>query len=127
MAVQSDVMHHGQHPRTLVRCCLMVESNDLNMFGKLRGLTPGHRAAGEPSCELWAWRSLFFGQPGYEPICFNMAPSLFSSTYLGWVLPWLVRLNHLIEYVLLVRWQNSRVIIPLRHRGVGGPVAGSGR
>ncbi len=127
VAVEFDVMHHVQHPRNMARemmrvargRCLLVESNGLSVFRKLRELTPGHRAAGERSFTPWTWRSFFEGHPGYELTSFKVAPFLFPFKCPRWFLPLLIRFNDLIEHVPLVNWQCSSVMIRVRYRRVG--------
>jgi hypothetical protein len=134
-AIEFDVMHHVQHPRNMARemmrvargRCLMVESNGLSVFRKLRELTPGHRAAGERSYTPWTWRSFFVGHPGYELVSFEVAPFLFPFKCPRWLLPLLVRFNHLIERVPLARWQCSSVMIRVRYRRVGAQAEPLGR
>ncbi len=126
-AVEFDVMHHVTHPRSMAREmmrvargeCLLVESNGLSIFRKLREMTPGHRAAGERSYTPRTWRSFFEGHPGYELTEWRLDPFLFPFKCPRWFLPWLVRFNHLIEHVPFFRWQCSSVMIRLRYRRTG--------
>ncbi|HEY7060521.1 MAG TPA: class I SAM-dependent methyltransferase [Chloroflexota bacterium] len=125
-AVEFDVMHHVDHPRAMARemmrvargRCLLVESNGLSIFRKLRELTPGHRAAGERSYTPWTWRSFFEGHAGYELVSFKVAPFLFPFKCPSWFLPLLIRFNELVEHVPLARWQCSSVMIRVRYRRV---------
>ncbi len=135
VAVEFDVMHHVQHPRRMARemmrvargRCLLVESNGLSVFRRLRELTPGHRAAGERSYTPWTWRSFFVGHPGYELTSFWIAPFLFPFKCPRWFLPTLVRFNQLVEHVPGFRWQCSSVMIRVGYRRVGPLAERAGR
>jgi len=127
-AVEFDVMHHVDQPRKMARelmrvargHVLMVESNGLSVFRKLRELTPAHRAAGERSYFPWSYRRFFVGHPEYELVSFEIAPFLFPFKCPAWFLPTLVRFNQIVEHVPFFNWQCSSVWIRVRYRRVDG-------
>jgi len=126
-SIDFDVMHHVSRPREMARemmrvargRCLLVESNGLSVFRKLKELTPGHRAAGERSFTPKGWRSFFEGQPGYRLLSFEIDPFLFPFKVPGRLLPLLVRFNELIEKVPFFRWQCSSVMVRIRYERTG--------
>jgi SAM-dependent methyltransferase len=132
-AVTFDVMHHVSNPRRMARemmriargSCLLVESNGVSIFRKLRELTPGHRAAGEKSYGPATYRSFFDGHPEFELLSFSIEPFLFPFKCPAWLLNAAVRFNQLIEQVPLVRWQCSSVMIRVNYRRVGAAQAQS--
>jgi len=123
-SVAFDVMHHVDRPRDMARemmrvargRCLLVESNGLSVFRKLKELTPGHRAAGERSYTPWTYRSFFAGHPGYALEKFEIFPFLFPFKCPRWALRGLVAWNRCVEHIPLVRWQCSSVAITVHYR-----------
>ncbi len=123
-AVEFDVMHHVNQPRAMARemmrvgrgRCLLVESNGLSIFRKLLELAPARRSAGERSYTPWGWHRCFEGHAGYELTSFHIDPFLFPFKCPCWFLPTLVRFNHIIEHVPLLRWQCSSVMIRVTYR-----------
>ena len=99
--------------------CLLVESNGLSIFRKLRELTPAHRAAGERSYTPRAYRRFFEGHPGYSVTRFAIAPFLFPFKCPQSLLPALVAFNRAIERMPLARWQCSSVYITVDYRWDG--------
>ncbi|MBI3273331.1 MAG: class I SAM-dependent methyltransferase [Planctomycetes bacterium] len=131
-SVEFDVMHHVDRPRDMARelmrvargRVLLVESNGLSIFRKLKELTPAHRAAGERSYTPWGYRGFFEGHAGYEVTRFTLFPFLFPFKVPRPVLPALVAFNRAIEQVPLFRWTCSSVAIAVEYRRVGGTAAG---
>jgi len=123
-AVEFDVMHHVERPRDMARemmrighgKCLLVESNGLSIFRKLKELTPGHRAAGERSYTPREYRGFFEGNPGYMVTKFTIAPFLFPFKCPKWFMPALVAFNRVIEKIPFIRWQSSSVYIIVEYR-----------
>ncbi len=123
-AVAFDVMHHVDRPRDMARemmrvargRCLLVESNGLSVFRKLKELTPGHRAAGERSYAPWTYRGFFTGHAAYTLERFEIFPFLFPFKCPQWALRALVGWNRWVEHIPLVRWQCSSVAITVHYR-----------
>jgi SAM-dependent methyltransferase len=119
VVISWDVMHHVAHPRRMASemmrvargRLMLVESNGLSVFRKLKELTPSYKAAGETSHIPSRWRSFFEGHPGYRIKTFEIFPMLFPFKVPEPLLPALVRFNHWIERVPLFRWQCSSVAI----------------
>ncbi len=128
-SVDFDVMHHVHDPRAMARemmrvargRCLLVESNGLSVFRKLKELTPGHRAAGERSFTPRRWRRFFEGHAQFELIRFEVDPFLFPFKCPRRWLPLLVRFNQVIETVPVLRWQCSSLMIRIRYRRTDRP------
>ncbi|HYG76752.1 MAG TPA: class I SAM-dependent methyltransferase [Planctomycetota bacterium] len=125
-AISFDVMHHVDNPRKMAREMLRVsrgrvlltESNGLSLPRKLLELTPSRRAAGEQSYTPWRYRSFFENQPGYRITHFMIYPFLFPFKVPGFLLPALVAFNRMIEYIPIVRWQCSSVVIVIDYERV---------
>lgn len=123
VVVEFDVMHHVERPREMARemmrvgrgRLLLVESNGLSVFRKLKELTPAHRAAGERSFTPWTWRSFFEGHEGYRLERFAIFPFLFPFKCPRWALRALVAWNRAVEHIPLVRWQCSSVAIAIEY------------
>jgi len=125
--VEFDVMHHVDRPRDMARemmrvarrgRLLLVESNGLSVFRKLKELTPGHRAAGERSYTPRSYRGFFEGHPGFEVTGFRIYPFLFPFKVPKALLPALAAFNRAIERVPFFRWQCSSVVIIVDYRRV---------
>jgi SAM-dependent methyltransferase len=124
--IDFDVMHHVERPRDMARelmrvgrgRTLMVESNGLSIPRKLLELTPGHRAAGERSYTPWGYKSFFMNQPGYEITKFAIYPFLFPFKCPRWFLPALTWFNKNVEWMPVIRWQCSSVVITVDYKRV---------
>lgn len=128
VVVEFDVMHHVARPRDMARemmrvgrgRLLLVESNGLSVFRKLKELTPAHRAAGERSFAPRTWRGFFEGHDGYRLDRFVIFPFLFPFKCPRWALGALVAWNRAVEHIPVLRWQCSSVAITIEYsRGVG--------
>jgi len=95
---------------------LLVESNGLSIFRKMRELTPGHRRAGERSYTPWQYRGFFEGHRDYVLESFELAPFLFPFKCPQQFLPLLVRFNAIAERIPVLRWQCSSVWMRVRYR-----------
>jgi len=123
-AIAFDVVHHVAHPRVMARemmrvgrgRLLLVESNGLSIFRKMRELTPGHRRAGERSYTPWQYRGFFEGHRDYVLESFELAPFLFPFKCPQQFLPLLVRFNAIAERIPVLRWQCSSVWMRVRYR-----------
>jgi hypothetical protein len=123
-SIAFDVMHHVPQPALMAKemmrvargRCLLVESNGMSIFRKLKELTPAERAAGERSYSPWRYKSFFTQHPNYVVEEFAIYPFLFPFKCPGWFLPLLVRFNHAIENIPFFRWQCSSVAISVRYR-----------
>lgn len=133
-SVVFDVLHHVDAPREMARelmrvargTILMVESNGLSVFRKLKELTPGYRAAGERSYSPWTYRGFFEGNPGFRVVRFRIFPFLFPFKVPHVLLPALVAFNRAVEHVPLLRWSCSSVAIRVEYCRTGhlpGPAA----
>lgn len=126
VAVEFDVMHHVPYPERMAAemmriargKCLLVESNGLSIFRKLKELTPGHRAAGERSYSPRAYRSFFTRHPEYRVTTFRIFPFLFPFKVPSRMLPALVRFNRWIETAPVLRWQCSSVAIYVEYERI---------
>lgn len=118
-----DVMHHVPDQRTMARemlriargRTLVVETNGLSIFRRLKELTPGHRRAGEKSFTPWTYRSFFEGH-GYTITRFEIFPFLFPFKVPGFLLKSLVWFNQIVEYIPLFKWQCSNVAIYIEYK-----------
>jgi ubiquinone/menaquinone biosynthesis C-methylase UbiE len=127
-AVEFDVMHHVDNPAAMagemMRVArgrlLLVESNGMSIFRRLRELTPAHRQAGERSYSPWQYRNFFSRNHEYEIVRFEIAPFLFPFKCPRWFLPAMVAFNRLIEHVPIIRWCCSSVWMRVQYRRVGG-------
>jgi SAM-dependent methyltransferase len=126
VTVSLDVMHHVANPRSMA-CemmrvargkCLLVESNGLSVFRKLKELTPAHRQAGEKSFTPWQWRGFFEGHPGYKISRFELFPFLFPFKVPSRFLGVLVAFNRIVEKIPFFRWQCSSVAIFVEYQRV---------
>jgi SAM-dependent methyltransferase len=123
VAVEFDVMHHVQFPERMAAemmrigrgKCLLVESNGLSIFRKIKELTPGHRAAGEKSYTPQTYRGFFTRHTRYSVKLFRIFPFLFPFKCPSKLLPALVRFNRWIETVPILRWQCSSVAIYIEY------------
>jgi hypothetical protein len=125
-AIAFDVVHHVAHPRVMARemmrvgrgSLLLVESNGLSIFRRMREMTPGHRRAGERSYTPWQYRKFFEGHKGLVLDSFELAPFLFPFKCPRWFLPLLVRFNAIVERIPVIRWQCSSVWIRISYHQV---------
>lgn len=128
VSVAFDVMHHVPRPADMARemmrvargRCLLVESNGMSVFRKLKELTPEERKAGERSYSPWGYKGFFTANKEFVVEKFEIFPFLFPFKCPSWFLPLLVRFNHLIERVPFFRWQCSSVAISITYRRASG-------
>jgi len=123
VCVEFDIMHHVENPRKMAKemmrvargSCLLVESNGLSLFRKIKELTPAHRQAGERSYTPWAYRSFFEQHEGYKVTEMTIFPFLFPLPLSGMLLPLLIQFNILIEKIPFFRWACSSVAIHIKY------------
>jgi SAM-dependent methyltransferase len=119
VVISWDVMHHVPEPRDMASemmrvakgRLILVESNGLSVFRKLKELTPAYRAAGETSHGPRGWRSFFEGHPHFRIRTFEIFPILFPFKVPHGLLPALAAFNRWIETAPVLRWQCSSVAI----------------
>jgi SAM-dependent methyltransferase len=124
VVISWDVMHHVPRPRDMAKEMLriargrliLVESNGLSVFRKLKELTPAYRAAGETSHRPGTWRSFFDGHPGFRTTTFEIFPFLFPFKVPRPLLPALAHFNRWVERAPFFRWQCSSVAIYMEYQ-----------
>ncbi len=127
VCVEFDVMHHVVNPRAMAYemmrlakgRCLLVESNGLSIFRKLKELTPAHRIAGERSFTPRTWKGFFENHPGFQLTQFEIFPFLFPFRVPKPMVQALAGFNRVIEKVPFLRWQCSSVGIYLEYDADG--------
>lgn len=123
VAISWDVMHHVARPRDMARAMMriakgrliLVESNGLSVFRKLKELTPAYRAAGETSHRPKTWKGYFEGHAGFRVTKFEIFPFLFPFKVPAALLPALIKFNRFVETAPVFRWQCSSVAIYLEY------------
>lgn len=125
-SVEFDVMHHVDNPRAMARelmrvaqkKVLLVESNGLSVFRKIKERAAHYRAAGERSYTPWQYRRFFEEHPGYRVTRFSIFPFLFPFKVPKPLLGPLVGFNQAIEEVPVLRWSCSSVAITVEFERV---------
>jgi ubiquinone/menaquinone biosynthesis C-methylase UbiE len=124
VTVEFDVMHHVESPNLMAKelmrvgkgRCLLVESNGLSIFRKIKELMPHYRAAGERSYTPWQYKKFFASNEEFEVTVFEIFPFLFPFHVPKYLLGLLINFNRMIEKIPVLRWLCSSVAIYVEYK-----------